>query len=84
VTVVADETRNEGGSAPADRYRGREGAEAIEHGHSSPLHDAVRSKIDRLKHAEVHEGHLLVQSTVHCPLGACGTQGTVEDSMKKS
>jgi hypothetical protein len=42
----------------------------------------VQSQIDGLKRAKVHEGHLLVRSTVQCPLGTCGTQGTVEDVLK--
>ncbi len=53
--------------------------QVIEHGHSSPLHDSVRSQLDGLKRAEVHVGNLLVESIVQCPLGACGTQGTVEE-----
>ncbi len=53
--------------------------QVIEHGHSSPLHDSVRSQLDGLKRAELHVGHLLVESIEQCPLGACGTQGTVEE-----
>ncbi len=45
----------------------------IEYGHSSQLHDAVRSQIDGLKRAEVLEGHLHVGSTEPGPLGACET-----------
>ncbi len=54
----------------------------IEHGHSSLLHDAVWSQIDELKRVEVHEGNLLVVCTVPWPLGACGTQCTVEEELR--
>ncbi len=71
VTVAADETRNEGGapqnvSHRADVEAGQAlvAGRVIEHGHSSPLHDAVWRQIDGFKRAEVHEGHLLVRSTV--------------------
>jgi hypothetical protein len=70
VTVAADETRNEGGAPKhvRDRAEVEEGQALVaglvlEHGHFSPLHDAVLCQIDRLKRAEVHEGHLLVGST---------------------
>jgi hypothetical protein len=53
---------------------------SIEHGHSSQLHDAVRSQIDWLKRAEVHD--LVVRSTVHSPLGACGTQDTGKEELR--
>ena len=49
--------------------------------HFSPLHDAVWIQVDGLKRAELHEGHLLVRSTVPCPLG---TQGTVEEELSMS
>ncbi len=56
--------------------------QVIEQGHSSLLHDAVRSQIDGFKRAEVHKGHLLVGSTEPWPLGACGHKVTVQ--LKKS
>ena len=56
----------------------------IENGHSSLLHDTVWSQSDGLERAEVHEGYLLVGSTVQELLGACGTlaQGTVEEEVR--
>ena len=89
VTVAADETQNEGGTPQHVRHRANVEAgkaqvagRVIEHGHSSLLHDTVWSRSDGLKCAEVHEGHLLVGSTVHGLLGACGTQGTVEEELR--
>ncbi len=89
VTVAADETRNEGGAPQhvlhrADVEAGQAwvAGRVIEHGHSSLLHDTVQSQSDGLKRAEVHEGHLLVGSTVPGLLGTCGTQGTVEKELR--
>jgi hypothetical protein len=69
--VTADETRNEGGTPKHLRDRADEEAGQVQvagrvivPGHFSQLHDAaVLRQIDRLKRAEVHEGHLLVGST---------------------
>ncbi len=89
VTVAVDETRNEGGAPP--RVLHRADVEAgqvlvagcvIEHGHFSLLLDDVQSQIDGLKRAEVHQGNLLVGITVQCPLGTCGTQGTLEEGLR--
>ena len=67
VSVAADETRNEGGAPQhvcnrADEEAGlaRVAGRVIEHGHSSLLHNAVRSQIDGLKRAEV--------PSANCPL----------------
>ncbi len=88
VTVAADETRNEGGAPQHVRHRAnvearqaRVAGRVIEHGHFSLLHDTVWSRSDGLKRAEVHEEYLLVGSTVQGLLGACGTQGTVEEEL---
>jgi hypothetical protein len=65
VTFASDEAQNEG--AAPQHVCNRKDVEAgqalvaglvIKHGHSSQLHDAVRSQIDGLKCTKVHEGHL--------------------------
>ena len=61
VTIAADEARNEGGApqhvghwADVEAGQARVAGRVIEHGHSSLLHDAVRSQIDGLKRAELN------------------------------
>ena len=73
VTVAADEAWNDKGGAPqhvghrSDVEAGqvRVAGRVIEHGHSSSLHDAVWCQVNGLKRAEIHQGHLLVRTTVH-------------------
>ena len=71
VTVAADEARNEGGApqhvghwADVEAGQARVAGRVIEHGHSSSLHDAVRRQLNGLKRAEIHQGHLLVETLV--------------------
>ena len=68
--------------ADVEAGQARVAGRVIEHGHSSLLHDTVWSQSDGLERAEVHEGYLLVGSTVRELLGACGTQGTVEEELR--
>jgi hypothetical protein len=56
----------------------------IEHGHSSLLHVDLRSQANGLKRAEIHQGHLLLQTAVYWRLGAGQTQGAVEEESRES
>jgi hypothetical protein len=51
----------------------------IQHGHSSSLYDTAGGPIDRLKRAEIHQGHLFVRIAVAAavPLSACRAQCTI-------
>ncbi len=87
VTVTADEARNERGApqhvchrANVETGQARVAGKVIEHEHSSSLHDTVLRQLNGLKRAEIHQGYLLVHSSV--PLGACGTQGAVEEELR--
>ena len=87
VTVAADEARNERGApqhvchrANVEAGQARVAGRVIKHGHSRSLHDTVRRQLNGLKRAEIHQGYLLVHSSV--PLGACRTQGAVEEELR--
>ena len=87
VTVASDEARNERGAhqhvcrrANVEAGQARVAGRVIEHGHSRSLHDTVRRQLNGLKRAEIHQGYLLVCSSV--PLGACRTQGAVEEELR--
>jgi hypothetical protein len=64
----------------------RVAGQVIEHRHSSSLYDAAQRQLNGLKRAEIiceiHEGHLLVKTAVHDPLGACRTKGAVEKELR--
>ncbi len=64
VTVAADEARNEGHRADVEAGQARVAGRIIEHGHSSSLHNTVRSQVNGLKRAEIHQEHILVQTAV--------------------
>jgi hypothetical protein len=87
VTVASDVARNERGAhkhvcrrAKVETGQARVAGRVIEHGHSRSLHDTVRRQLNGLKRAEIHQGYLLVCSSV--PLGACRTQGAVEEELR--
>jgi hypothetical protein len=87
VPVAADEAQNEGGvpqhvchRANLEAGQARIAGRVIERGHSSLLHDTVWRQLNVLKRAEIHQGCLLVCSSV--PLGACRTQGAVEEELR--
>jgi hypothetical protein len=90
VTVAADKALNEGGALQhichrADVYAGQAlvACLVIKHGHSSlsSLHDTVWHQLNGLKRAEIHQRRLLVSTSV--PLGACRTQGAVEEELRE-
>ena len=87
VMVAANEARNERAAPqhvfhrPAvEAWQARLAGRVIEHGHSRSLHDTVRRQLNGLKRAEIHQGYLLVCSSV--PPGACRTQGAVEEELR--
>ncbi len=57
-----------GHRADVEAGQARVAGRVIEHGQSSSLHNAVRGQVNGLKRAEIHQGHLLVRTTVQCVL----------------
>jgi hypothetical protein len=86
VDVAANEEWNQGCSsqdvchwADVEAKKQRVAGRVIQDGHSSSLHDTAGGQIDRLKHAEIHQGHLFVRTALAAavPLSACRAQCTV-------